>query len=67
MFSEGKKPKHVLVVRELFSDSGEVHWLLDDLPVPRYSFVVDWCKERPGILMGLQLGQQHSGGNNQTN
>lgn len=59
----GKK-NNILVVGELFSDGGEVHGFLDDLPVSRYGFVVDWCKEGPGILMGLQLSQQHSGGNN---
>lgn len=55
--------KNLLVVSEFFSDGGEVHGLLDDFPVSRYSFVVDWCEKGPGILMGLQLGQQHSGGN----
>lgn len=50
----------VLVVAELFSDGGEVHGLLDDLPVAWDSFVVDRCEEGPSVLMGLQLGQQHS-------
>lgn len=57
LYSTKLEVKHILVVGELFSDSGEVHGLLDDLPVSRDGFVVDWCKERPGILMGLQLSQ----------
>lgn len=56
---------NILVVGEFFSDGGEVHGLLDDFPVSRYSFVVDRCEKGPGILMGLQLSQQHSGGNKQ--
>lgn len=51
---------NILVVGELFSDGGEVHGLLDDLPVSGDSFVVDRCEEGPSILMGLQLSQQHT-------
>ncbi len=54
---------NILVVGELFSDGGEVHGLLDDLPVSRDGFVVDRCEEGPSVLVGLQLSQQHSGEN----
>ena len=53
----------ILVVGELFSDGGEVHGLFDDLPVSRDGFLVDGREEGPGVLMGLQLRQQHSGEN----
>lgn len=54
---------NILVVGEFFSDGGEVHGLLDDFLVSRHSFVVDRVEEGPRVLMGLQLSQQHSGGN----
>lgn len=56
-----KTNKHILVVGELLSDGGEVHGLLDNLPVSRDGFLVDRREERPSVLMGLQLSQQHSG------
>lgn len=54
---------HILVVGELFSDGGEVHGLLDDLPVSRDGFLVDGREKGPSVLMGLQLSQKHSGEN----
>lgn len=52
---------NILVVGKLLSDGGEVHGLLNDLPVSWDSFVVDRCEEGPSVLMSLQLSQQHSG------
>lgn len=55
----------VLVGGEFFSDGGEVHGLLDDFPVSGYSFVVYGREKGPGILMALQLSQEHAEGNKQ--
>lgn len=51
----------VLVVAELVSDGGQVHGPLDDLPVSGHGSVVDGREEGPGVLVGLQLGQQSPG------
>lgn len=51
---------NLLVVGEFFSDGGEVHGLLDDLPVSWDRFMVDWFEEGPSMWMGLKLRQQLS-------
>lgn len=48
-----------LAAYELLSDGGEVHGLLDDLPVARDPLGVDGVEEGPGILVALQLSQEH--------
>lgn len=52
---------NILIVGELLSDGGEVHGLLNDLPVSRHSFEVDWGEEGPRVLVGFEFVQQHSG------
>lgn len=42
---------YALAAAELLTDGGEVHWLLDHLPVPGYSLDVDRVEEGPGIVV----------------
>jgi len=49
---------------EFFSDGGEVHGPLDDLPVAGDALLIDWRQEGPSVLLGLQLTQQHPAAKN---
>ena len=48
-----------LAAHKLLTYGGEVHWLLDDLPVARDWLQVDGWEERPCILMPLQLSKEY--------
>lgn len=50
------------IVGELFLNSGEVHWLLDNFSVSRDRFVLHRAQKGPRIPIGLQLSQQHPEG-----
>ena len=50
---ERVRAEYLLAADKLLPDSGEVHGLLDDLPVAWHRLEVDRCEERPGVLVPL--------------